>query len=113
MRKQRRAFTLLEMMAAVVILALIATFILPRSTHSIDKAKECTCFHHRTNVNRAVERYHIETGSWPADDLSTFAGSHDFFPFGVPDCPVSGDSYRLDPTTHRVVGHDGAGNHSP
>ena len=113
MRPVRTAFTLLEMLAVVIIVALVATFVLPRSTDSIDKSRECTCLHHRTHINVAVERYHIENDVWPADDLSTFAGANDYFPSGVPNCPVSGESYRLDPTTHRVIGHIGSGDHSP
>jgi hypothetical protein len=32
---------------------------------------------------------------------------------GLPTCPVSGQAYRLDPVTHRVVGHASNGDHNP
>jgi len=54
----------------------------------------------------------VEKGAWPANDLSDIGADSNYFPDGTPTCPVSGQPYRLDPTTHRVIGHT-AGDHSP
>jgi prepilin-type N-terminal cleavage/methylation domain-containing protein len=109
----RRAFTLLELLAVVVILGIIAALILPRVVVPSDAAKESCCLHDRTEINISTERYYIHTGNWPANDLSDIAADPDYFPDGLPTCPVSGQPYRLDPTTHRVVGHSGPGDHNP
>jgi prepilin-type N-terminal cleavage/methylation domain-containing protein len=109
----RTAFSLLELLAVVTILGIIAALILPRVVISTDKTKEATCQHSRGEINMAVEQYYIHNGVWPANDLSDIAADVDYFPNGIPACPVTGQTYRLDPATHRVVGHSGSGDHSP
>lgn len=111
--KYRAAFSLMELLAVVTILGIIAAIILPRVVLSTDKTKEATCHHSRGEINMAVEQYYIHTGNWPANDLSDIAADLNYFPSGIPACPVSGQPYRLDPTTHRVVGHAGASDHTP
>ena len=109
----RRGFSLLEMLAVVVILGIIAALIVPRVGQSSENAKEKCCLHNRAEINITTEQYYIHNGVWPADDLSDVGADVDYFPDGLPTCPVSGQPYRLDPTTHRVVGHAGPGDHSP
>jgi general secretion pathway protein G len=109
----RRAFSLMELLAVVAIIAIIAGLIIPRVVTSSDTAKEKTCVHDRTEINITVEQYYIHNGVWPADDLSNIGADVNYFPDGLPKCPVSGAAYRLDPVTHRVVGHAGPGNHTP
>jgi general secretion pathway protein G len=109
----RSAFSLLEMLAVVAILGIIAALIVPRFLGSTDATKQATCHHSRAEINIAVEQYYLHTGGWPANDLSDIATDVNYFPNGIPACPVSGEPYRLDPTTHRVVGHAGASDHSP
>jgi prepilin-type N-terminal cleavage/methylation domain-containing protein len=111
--KSRNAFSLLELLAVVTILGIVAALLLPRVTTSSQAAKEKCCLHNRTEIDITVERYYIHTGGWPADDLSDIGADGDYFPGGLPTCPVSGSAYRLDATTHRVVGHAGSGDHSP
>ena len=109
----RVAFSLVELLAAVTILGVIAALIVPRVTSGTDTAKIKTCLHNLTEINITVEQYHLQTGNWPASDLSDIAADVSYFPEGVHTCPVTGAPYRLDPTTHRVVGHAGVSDHSP
>ena len=109
----RTAFSLIELLAVVTILGIIAALIVPRVNLGNDLAKEKTCLHNRSEINITVEQYYLHTGGWPANDLSDVGADTDYFPDGLPACPVSGQAYRLDPTTHRVVGHAGSGDHSP
>jgi len=111
--RNRAAFSLLELLAVVAILGILAAMLLPRVVVSTDKTKEATCHHSRGEINMTVEQYYIHTGTWPADDLSDIAADLNYFPSGIPTCPSSGQPYRLDPTTHRVVGHAGVGDHTP
>jgi hypothetical protein len=67
--------------------------------------------HNRAEINIAVEQYYIHTGVWPANNLSDIGADPDYFPDGVPTCPVSGNAYQLDGTLHRVQGHTGPGAH--
>ena len=109
----RLAFSLMELIAVVAILGILAALVVPRVISGSDLAKEKTCNHNRAEINITVERYYIHNESWPADDLSDISVDKDYFPEGLPTCPVSGQSYRLDPSTHRVVGHDAGGSHAP
>jgi prepilin-type N-terminal cleavage/methylation domain-containing protein len=111
--KHRNAFSLMELIAVVTILGIIAVLIVPRVNQGNDRAKENACVHNRAEINITVERYYLHNSAWPASDLSDIGADGDYFPDGLPTCPVSGQAYRLDAGTHRVVGHAGAGDHSP
>jgi general secretion pathway protein G len=109
--KLRAAFSLMELLAVVIILGILAALILPRVTTGTDTAKVKTCVHNRTEINITVEQYFMNTGTWPANDLSDIGADSNYFPDGLPTCPVSGAPYRIDPTTHRVIGHAGDSDH--
>ncbi|MFO0791172.1 MAG: prepilin-type N-terminal cleavage/methylation domain-containing protein [Pirellulales bacterium] len=106
-------FSLMELLAVVIILGLLAALIVPRMATSGDTAKTKTCVHNRTEINITVEQYYMNTGSWPASDLSDVAADPNYFPDGLPHCPQTGAAYRIDPATHRVVGHAGTNDHGP
>ena len=103
----------MELLAVVTILGILAAIILPRVINSSDTAKDKSCFHNRAEINITVEQFYLHTGTWPASDLSDIGADPNYFPDGLPTCPVSGQSYRLDPTTHRLIGHTNSSDHSP
>jgi type II secretory pathway pseudopilin PulG len=92
----------MELLAVVTILGIIAAIIVPRVTVSSDTAKQKVADHHKATINAAVERYYMEQGSWPADDLSDIGAEVDYFPEGLPTNPINGSAYTLNPATHRV-----------
>ena len=104
---KRVGFSLLELLAVIAIIGFLSTLLVPRLSTSADTAKEKTCFHHRAQINAAVEIFSVKNGSFPSTlaDLDT----PDVFPDGIPTCPVSGVAYTLNATTHRVQGHLGGG----
>ena len=97
-----RAFSLLELLAVVTILGIIAAIIVPRVTVSSDTAKQRVRDHHKATINSAVERYYINTSGWPANDLSDIGADINYFPEGIPPNPVDSSAYTLNATTHRV-----------
>lgn len=97
-----RGFSLLELLAVVTILGIIAAIIVPRVTVSSDTAKERVRDHHKATINAAVERWYLDKNSWPANNLSNIGADVNYFPEGIPVNPVSGVTYRLNSTTHRV-----------
>jgi len=104
LKKHRRSgFSLLELLAVVVILGIIALVIVPRINFSSTTARENACFQNKAEINAAVERYYFENGSLPGAlaDINTAT----YFPDGIPNCPRSGNAYTLSGATGRVVGH--------
>jgi prepilin-type N-terminal cleavage/methylation domain-containing protein len=101
-RLRKRGFSLLELLAVVTILGIIAAVIIPRVTVSSSTAKQKVRDHHKATINAAVERFYIDTGTWPANNLSDIGGNANYFPDGIPTNPVDGSAYSLNATTHRV-----------
>jgi general secretion pathway protein G len=101
-RNKKRGFSLLELLAVVTILGIIAAIIVPRVTVSSATAKQRVSEHHKATINSAVERYYVNTGGWPADNLSDIGADNNYFPDGIPVNPVDSSAYTLNSTTHRV-----------
>jgi general secretion pathway protein G len=99
---KRHGFSLVELLAVVTILGIIAAIIVPRVAVSSDTAKTKVNLHNRATINSAVERWYVEQGSWPANDLSDISTNLNYFPSGLPTNPVDGSAYTLNTTTHRV-----------
>ena len=101
-RHKRAGFSLMELLAVVTILGIIAAIIVPRVTVSSDTAKQKVNSHNKATINASVERWYIEKGTWPSNDLSDIGADTSYFPDGIPSNPVDGSAYALDGTTHRV-----------
>lgn len=111
---KRNGLSFLELLLVVTILGIVAAVIIPRISDNSDTAKSRICDHNCGQINAAVERYRVLTGTWPSANLSELDGVAEYFPDGLPTCPVSEDAYELDITggAYRVNGHTN-GNHSP
>ena len=96
-------FTLLEMLAVITLLGILATVVLPRIGVAGSTAKQKVCLQYRADLNNAVEKYFLKNGKQAAsvDDLVPEA----YYGAQIPACPVDGASYALDPETGRVSGH--------
>jgi prepilin-type N-terminal cleavage/methylation domain-containing protein len=101
-RQKRRGFSLMELLAVVTILGIIAAIIVPRVMVSSDTSKQKVNAHNKATINAAVERWYVEKGSWPANNLSDISADANYFPEGIPTNPVDGSAYTLNATTHRV-----------
>ena len=93
---------MLELLAVVTILGVIAAIIVPRISVSSSTAKTKVRDHHKATINAAVEQYYVDTETWPANDLSDIGANVNYFPSGIPTNPVDGTAYTLNATTHRV-----------
>ena len=100
--RKRAGFSLMELLAVVTILGIIAAIIVPRVTVSSDTAKQKVNAHNKATINAAVERWYIEKGAWPANNLSDIGADTTYFPDGIPTNPVNSAAYTLNATTHRV-----------
>jgi general secretion pathway protein G len=100
--RKRTAFSVIELLAVVTILGIIAAIIVPRVAFSSDTAKAKVDAHNRATINSAVERWYIEKGTWPNSNLTPMSTDLNYFPSGVPKNPVTGANYTLNNSTHRV-----------
>jgi general secretion pathway protein G len=99
---KRTGFSLMELLAVVTILGIIAAIIVPRVAVSSDTAKQKVNNHNKATINSAVERWYVEKGTWPANNLSDIGADTNYFPDGLPTNPVNSGAYTLNATTHRV-----------
>ena len=102
----KRAFSLVELMAVLAIIALLAVVIVPRVAGNNDSGKAAACHAHQGDIEIQAELWMHHTGGWPLGDLSDIGGNLAYFPEGLPVCPVDGSSYTIDTTTGRVIGHN-------
>lgn len=100
--RRKRAFTLLELLAAITIIGIIAAIVMPRLTAHTRTAKENCCRQYESDLNAALERYFVDFGSYP-NDLSDL--NPDYYPEAIPSCPVDSSAYAIDPVTQRVSSH--------
>lgn len=100
MHKRREGgFTLIEVLAVVVVIGIIAAIALPRFLGVKSDAETKSCKGNLASINLQIERYYIANGSWPSK-LTTITKGTDYFPDGEPSCPGTG-TYSMSTTTHR------------
>lgn len=104
-RHIRHGLTLLELIAAITILLILAVIVLPRFGSASSNAKSRACEANRRNLEVQARLWQRTKGSWPAANLSDIGANTSFLPEGLPTCPVDGSAYTLDGTTHQVTGH--------
>ena len=113
MKKASAGFTLLEVMLVVILISILAAIVIPRFVVSTKRAKVQSCEMNRSIINKQVEAYFFVEATWPVDSLADIKTDYDYFPDGVPTCPVDETSYVLRPSPyHRVSSHrEGANTH--
>ncbi len=99
-RPRRLGFSLLELLAVVTILGIIAVVVIPRISVSSGTAKANAHQQNLSEINSAVERWYFEKGTWPT--MAEISTATAYFPDGLPTNPVDGSAYTLNATTHRA-----------
>lgn len=108
--KSRKGFTLVEMLLVVLIIAVLASIVVPRMSGAAAEAKNAKCDANWANLIRAVELYAANnSGTYPATDAAfqtDVLGSSTYFPHGAPVCPYSSAYvYVGDATGGTVTAH--------
>ncbi len=106
-------FTLIEVMLVVILISILGAIVIPRYAISTKRAKVQACEIQRSIINKQVEMYFFVEATWPLDTLADIKTNVNYFPDGIPTCPVDLTSYVLVPSPYkRVSGHrEGAGTH--
>ncbi len=102
----RTAMSLLELLACVSILAVLAAALVPRISGGASHAKSRACEVQREVIEVQAAIWKRKVGKWPATDLSDISADSAYFPEGKMLCPVDGSAYKIDGTTGHVVGHN-------
>ncbi len=100
-----QAFSLLEMMAVLAIVAITAALIVPRLSGHYTTAKKNACYTNQADIELQAKLWRRNHGSYPAANLSDIGGDANYFPGGLPTCPLDGSAYTIDTTTGLVSGH--------
>jgi len=67
MRQRRRGFTLVELMAVVMILTLLAVFVVPRAFKSFGQAKHEIARGKMGIIENAIGRFYYDCGRFPTE----------------------------------------------
>jgi prepilin-type N-terminal cleavage/methylation domain-containing protein len=106
--KTRYGFTLVEVLLVVLILAVLASVVIPRIAESAGDAKDAKCDSNIANLRRSLELYCLDNdGEYPASDAdfqSNILSSATYFPHGTPVCPYA-DAYVFVPATDTITSH--------
>ena len=110
---KNKGFTVLEVMLVVILISILAAIVIPRFAVSTKRAKVQSCEMQRSIINKQVESYYFVEATWPLDNLVDIKANNNYFPDGIPTCPVDMTSYVLVPAPiHRISGHrEGASTH--
>lgn len=84
--KRKRGFTLVELLVVMAIIALLLTIATPRYFRHVERTKEAVLKEDLATVRDAIDKYHADTGAWPAD-LAALASHH--YIRAVPKDPVT------------------------
>lgn len=102
----KRAFSLLEIIAVIAILGIVAATIVPRIAGSNEAADIAACYVYKGDIEIQAEVWNHNTGSWPATNLAIIGADINYFPEGLPTCPVDGTAYTVDTATGLIIGHN-------
>ena len=102
MLSRKNAFTLVELLIVVLILAALASIAVPRMVSSADKAKINACQTNVNLINRQAELY-MSNKAQTSVTLTNLFADPNYFPDGTPVCPF-GTAYTIGTNNH-VSGH--------
>jgi prepilin-type N-terminal cleavage/methylation domain-containing protein len=114
LRKNKKGFTLIEVLLIVVILGIIAAIAVPRLMSSRTEAQMLSCRSNVANINTAIEKYYFDHNTYPTLDI-LFAAAQDselYFPDGAPICGATGNSttYKMNDNHRAKCDYAGHGN---
>lgn len=104
-RWKRRGLNLLEVLAVVTLVGILAVVAIPRFANSAIEAKRNACFTNKANIEVQAQLWFRNKADWPAADLGNIMADGTYFPDGAVTCPVDGSAYQFDRQTQRVTGH--------
>lgn len=68
-RRRQKGFTMVELMAMLIIIGLLATGVVIRVAGRIDDARVTTTESNLRSLHNAVNQFQMDTGRWPSEEL--------------------------------------------
>ena len=100
MKKNKHAFTLIELMIVIAIIGILAAMAVPNFQQARERARQSKCYEYTALLTRTAEVYHTEKGHYPAkvEDMTPFLGGNRNFscPSGGVFAPLSGSGVGAD-----------------
>ena len=96
----RSGFTMVELMAVLIILGLLAGVVVKNFVGQVDKGKKTTTRANLRLLHSAVNQFYMDNGRYPTEDEGLYALIEQ--PMDVENWPTGG--YRIRPTSQRTVG---------
>lgn len=107
--KTRKAFSLIEVLLVVLVIAVLASIVIPRVSESSGEAKIAKCDSNRANMINALERLSVKSGGvYPPSQIAfglAIQSNTARFPHGLPICPF-GIGYVYDTVLFTVTAHN-------
>ncbi|MCX7008795.1 MAG: prepilin-type N-terminal cleavage/methylation domain-containing protein [Kiritimatiellaeota bacterium] len=96
MKKQKKGFTLVEIMIVVAIIALLAAIAVPSFMNARTKSQQSSCQNNLRLIDGAIQQYALDNSNALAASMAVLVGTNAY----IKDTPVckGGGSYTL-PTT--------------
>jgi len=85
--RQARAFTIIELMIVMAVIALLASVVTPRYFKHVERAKESTLRQNLFATRDAIDKYFSDTGKYP-ETLQALVDAH--YLRALPEDPISG-----------------------
>lgn len=104
-KRTRLGLSLIEILVVVTLMGIVAAIIIPRFSSQSADAKAKTCKVNKGNIEIQCQLWLRQTGAVPQSNLSDVGANNNFFPEGLPKCPVDGSSYTINTSTLQVNGH--------
>lgn len=105
-RHRRHGLSLLELLASLTIMGVLAAVLIPRISVGTSATKSGSCRVNREVIEVQSALWHRSHGSWPTSNLSNVGADRAYFPEGLPTCPVDQSNYQIDSATGKVIGHN-------
>jgi prepilin-type N-terminal cleavage/methylation domain-containing protein len=105
-QSRQQAFSLVELLTALVLMGIVAAYVIPRVGGQHETAKKNACWTQRGEIELQAQLWRRNHGAFPQAGLGDVGADTNYFAEGVPTCPVDGTSYTIDTASGRVVGHE-------
>lgn len=102
--RNKKAFTLVELLVVVLILGVLTTIAIPRLIVGSQTASENACASNLEILNSQLEIWAAMNGNTYPAKLSVLTSDKAYFPRGAPECALGG-TYSLDDDNVVVCDH--------